>query len=85
MTVKMVKSLAFQELGSANLPLACLSNSINELLPLQLDVRRQVVVWQNVGPEVAAWQSVGPEVTAWQSVGPEVAAWQSVGPEVVIR
>ncbi|KAL0926586.1 hypothetical protein M5K25_002825 [Dendrobium thyrsiflorum] len=50
-----------------------------------IHVRRQMVVWQNVGPEVAAWQSVRPEVTAWQSVGPEVAAWQSVGPEVVIR
>ncbi|KAI0493014.1 hypothetical protein KFK09_027290 [Dendrobium nobile] len=38
MTVKMVKSSAFQKLGSANLPLACMSNSINKPLPLQLDV-----------------------------------------------
>ncbi|XP_020590688.1 putative ion channel POLLUX-like 2 isoform X2 [Phalaenopsis equestris] len=38
LTVKMVKSLVFQKLGSANLPLACVSNSINRPVSLQLDV-----------------------------------------------
>ncbi|KAK8944056.1 putative ion channel POLLUX-like 2 [Platanthera guangdongensis] len=38
LTVKLLKSAVFQKLGSANMPFACTSNSINKPVPLQLDV-----------------------------------------------